>query len=207
MKQALFRIATSVLLMSAFSGCAPVVLVGGAAATGALVAEDRRTTGIQLEDKNIEIKASSRINEKHKDTVHINVTSFNRNVLITGEAPTTAVKADIEKIVAGIENVRGVINEIAVAGMSSLGTRANDAYITSKVKAAYLSESKFYPNHVKVVTESNIVYLMGIVLKKEADDATEITRGVGGVQKVVRVFEYGQIVQPAAPHPPAKTGG
>jgi osmotically-inducible protein OsmY len=122
-------------------------------------------------------------------------------VLLTGEAPTSAAKADIEKIVAGVDNVHGVVNEIAVAGVSSMGTRANDAYITSKVKAAFLTAQKFYPNHIKVITESGVVYLMGMVLRREADDATEIARGVSGVQKVVRVFEY--VVYADTPVPPA----
>jgi osmotically-inducible protein OsmY len=201
-------IAFSLLLLAA---CAPVMLVGvGAGATGAIVAEDRRTAGIQLEDQSIEIKIGARIGERHPDQVHVNVTSFNRNVLLTGEAPTSAASADIEKIAAAVENVRGVVNEIAIAGVSSMGTRANDAYITSKVKAAFLTAQKFYPNHIKVVTESNVVYLMGLVLRREADDATEIARGVGGVQKVVRVFEYvvyADTPVPAANPQPGKTGG
>lgn len=205
------RLIFAVSLLPLLAACAPVVLVGvGAGATGVIVAEDRRTAGTQLEDQSIEIKTGSRIGERHRELTHINVTSFNRNVLLTGEAPTSAAKADIEKIAAGVDNVRNVINEIAVAGVSSMGTRANDAYITSKVKAAFLTAQKFYPNHIKVVTESNVVYLMGLVLRKEADDATEIARGVGGVQKVVRVFEYvvyADTPAPATNPPPAKTGG
>ena len=209
MRQAYCRVAPALFLLCSLAACAPVVIVGGAA-TGAMVAEDRRTAGIQVEDTNIELKSGSRIDGKYHDQVHVNITSYNRNVLLTGEAPTNAIKSDIEKIVLGVESVRGVINEIAVAGMSSMGTRANDSYITSKVKGAFLGAQKFYPNHVKVVTESNIVYLMGIVLKQEADDATEITRSVGGVQKVVRVFEYTTKVPvhaPATNAKPVKEGG
>ncbi|MEJ0046561.1 MAG: BON domain-containing protein [Rhodospirillales bacterium] len=207
MKFTMIRVLIVLPLLALLPACAPVVLVGAAAGGGALVAEDRRSPGIQLEDQNIELKAGNRITDKHHDLVHINVTSFNRNVLLTGEAPTSAIKADVEKIAAGVENVHGVVNEIAVAGVSSMGTRANDAFITSKVKAAYLSSQKFYPNHVKVVTESNVVYLLGMVTRKEADDATDITRNVGGVQKVVRVFEYVVKVDTPAPAPataPAK---
>jgi osmotically-inducible protein OsmY len=185
------RLVLALGLLISLVGCAPVVLVGVAAGgTGAIVAEDRRTTGTQIEDRSIEVKAASRISDRFPDQVHVNVSSFNRNVLLTGEAPTSAAKADIEKIVAGVDNVHGVVNEIAVAGVSSMGTRANDAFLTSRVKAAYLTAQKFYPGHVKVVTESGVVYLMGMVLRREADDATEIARGVSGVQKVVRVFEY-----------------
>jgi osmotically-inducible protein OsmY len=213
MKPEIARFAIALSLLPLLAACAPVVLVGvGAGATGAIVAEDRRTTGTQLDDRSIELKAATRISDRHPDQVHVSVTSYNRNVLLTGEAPTSAVKADIEKIVAGVDNVHGVVNEIAVAGVSSMGTRANDAYITSKVKAAFLTAQKFYPNHIKVVTESNVVYLMGLVLRREADDATEIARGVGGVQKVVRVFEYVVYADtpptaPVSPPPPAKTGG
>jgi len=131
---------------------------------------------------------------------------------LTGEAPTSAAKVDIEKIVAGVDNVHGVVNEIAVAGVSSMGTRANDAFLTSRVKASFLTAQKFYPGHIKVVTESGVVYLMGMVLRREADDATEIARSVSGVQKVVRVFEYVVYADtPAAPAPvseppPPKSG-
>jgi osmotically-inducible protein OsmY len=216
MKLEFTRVAIACSLLMLLAGCAPVVLVGmSAGATGAIVAEDRRTTGIQLEDRSIELKAGSRIGDHYPDQVHVSVTSYNRNVLLTGEAPTSAVKADVEKIAAGVDNVRSVVNEIAVAGVSSMGTRANDAYITSKVKAAFLTAQKFYPNHIKVVTESNVVYLMGLVLRREADDATEIARGVGGVQKVVRVFEYVVYADtpapatpaPASPPPAGKPGG
>jgi osmotically-inducible protein OsmY len=194
-----------VLLLALLPACAPMIMVGGAA-TGVIVAEDRRTTGTQLDDQNIEVKAGIRISQQHRDLVHINITSYNRNVLLTGEAPTAAVRADIEKIVAGIDGVRGVVNEIAVAGASSFGTRTNDSYITSKVKAGFVTAQKFYPGHVKVVTESGVVYLLGLVLRQEADEATEIARGVGGVQKVVRVFEY-VVLAPKTPPSPAPPSG
>jgi osmotically-inducible protein OsmY len=208
-----FRFASlffALALLLTLAACAPVVLVGVGAGAGVIVAEDRRSTGTQLDDQAIETKSGKRISDRYPEQVHVNVTSYNRSVLLTGEAPTSAVKTDIEKIVFGVENVKGVVNEIAVAGVSSMGTRANDAYITSKVKAAFLTAQKFYPNHIKVVTESNVVYLMGLVLRKEADDATEIARGVGGVQKVVRVFEYVVYADTPAPvtnRPAEKTGG
>jgi osmotically-inducible protein OsmY len=194
------------LLLALLQGCAPIIMVGGAA-TGVIVAEDRRSTGTQVDDQNIEVKAGMRVEQMKNEQIHVNITSYNRNVLLTGEAPTAAVKAEIEKAVATVDNVRGVVNEIAVAGASSFGTRTNDSYITSKVKAGFVTAQKFYPGHVKVVTEAGVVYLLGMVLRQEADDATEIARGVSGVQKVVRVFEYVVLAPKAsAPvSPPAAT--
>ncbi len=170
-------------------GCVPLV-VGGAAATGAVVAQDRRTVGTMTEDEGIEQKASGRIGERFKDSVHINATSFNRTVLLTGEVPDAAARAEVERIARGVENVRGVYNEAIVAGMSSYTARSNDAVITSKVKARFLDANKFNALHVKVVTENSVVYLLGMVKKQEASDATDIARTTSGVQKVVRVFEY-----------------
>ena len=169
--------------------CAPLVL-GGAAATGAVVATDRRTVGTMTEDEGIELKAASRLGERFKDGAHINVTSYNRTVLLTGEVQDATAKSDAERIARGVENVRGVYNELAVAGMSSYTSRSNDAIITSKVKGRFLDAGKFNALHVKVVTENSIVYLLGLVSKKEAADATEIARTTSGVQKVVRVLEY-----------------
>ena len=169
-------------------GCVPVMF-GGAAATGVVVAEDRRTVGTITEDQGIELKASSRISEKFGNA-HINVTSYNRMLLLTGEAPDAAAKSEIEKIARSVENVRGVYNEIQIAGNSSLSARANDAYLTSKVKARFVDAQKFNAVHVKVITEANTVYLMGLVTRQEANAATEIARTTSGVQRVVRVFEY-----------------
>lgn len=168
-------------------GC--VAAVGVGAGTAVLMGEDRRTVGTVTEDQGIEIKAASRINERFKD-VHINTTSYNRMLLLTGEAPTAALKGEIEKMARAVENVRGVYNEIAVASNSSLSSRANDSFLTGKVKARFVDQQKFNPVHVKVVTESNVVYLLGLAKRKEADDAVEIARTTGGVQKVVKLFEY-----------------
>jgi osmotically-inducible protein OsmY len=170
-------------------GCAPLV-IGGAAAGGVMVAQDRRTVGTMTEDEGIEQKAVGRIGERFKDAVHINATSFNRMVLLTGEVPDAAAKTEVERIARGVENVRGVYNETQVSGLSSFTARSNDGITTSKVKGRYLDAGKFNTLHVKVVTENNVVYLMGLVKKQEADDATEIARTTSGVQKVVRVFEY-----------------
>lgn len=187
------RLAITQLLMAAviatqLTACVPVV-VGGAAA-GGLMAADRRTAGAYVDDEAIEIKAERNIDEELGDKIHVNVTSYNRNVLITGEAIDEATKAKAESIAKSVANVRGVTNELAIAAASSRMERNNDAYITTKVKARMLTEHRFPVNYVKVVTEDSVVYLMGIVTHKEADDAVEIARGTDGVQKVVKVFEY-----------------
>ena len=186
----MMRFATALLLavLPLAQGCAPL-LIGGAAATGAVVATDRRTSGTMLEDENIELKAADRIRARFKDSVHVNSTSYNRMLLLTGEVPDAAAKAEVERIARGVEQVRGVYNETIVAGASSMTGRSNDSIITSKVKGRFL-DSKFNALHVKVVTENSVVYLMGLVKKQEAADATEIARTTSGVQKVVRVFEY-----------------
>ncbi len=170
-------------------GCVEMAVVGAGAA--ALAADDRRSIGAQTEDKDIDLRGESRVNDRFGDKVHINVTSYNRNVLLTGEAPDAATKAQIEKIVREIPNVRGVINEILVAGVSTYSARGNDSYLTSKVKARFIDNGgSFSANQVKVVTENSVVYLLGLVTHKEAEAAVEIARTTGGVQKVVRVFEY-----------------
>lgn len=172
----------------ALQGCFPVVATG--VGTGLLMAEDRRTSGTFIEDQAIELKTSSRVDEKFKDQVHVNVTSFDGNVLLTGEVPTEADKQGVAAIAQGVPKVTRVTNELAVAGKSSLTSRSNDAYITSKIKARFIDANKFQANHVKVVTENGVVYLMGLVKHKEAEDATEIASTTGGVQKVVKIFEY-----------------
>jgi osmotically-inducible protein OsmY len=170
------------------NGCTTFV-VGGAAATGAMVGVDRRTVGTIAEDEGIEIKAANRISRKFKGT-HLNVTSYNRMVLLTGEIGSDADKIEAGLIAQAVENVRGLFNELQVAGNTSLTVRANDSYLTSKVKTRFVDAQKFNAVHVKVVTENGVVYLMGLVKRHEADAATDIARTTGGVQKVVRVFEY-----------------
>lgn len=179
---------TCVALLPVVSGCTAVA-VGGAAATGYMVGEDRRTVGTMTEDQGIEVKAENRISEKYRDA-HINVTSYNRAVLLTGEVPNEAAKAEAERIARAVDNVRSVFNELQVSGNSSLQARTNDTVLTSKVKARFVDARKFSPLHVKVVTENGVVYLLGMVRRQEAVDATEIARTTGGVRKVVRVFEY-----------------
>jgi osmotically-inducible protein OsmY len=181
------RLFALLAIVSALTGC--VAAVVGGAGTAIVVAEDRRTVGTVTEDQGIELKAATRIGDKFKGP-HINITSYNRMVLLTGEATDAATKTEIEKIARAVENVRGIYNEIAIAGNSSLTARANDSYLTSKVKARFVDQRKFNPVHVKVVTEASVAYLLGLVKRKEAEDATEIARTTGGVQKVVKLYEY-----------------
>jgi osmotically-inducible protein OsmY len=184
------RLVPALLLAAAvpaFTGCAGVV-VAGAGAT-ALIADDRRTTGIYVEDENIEWKALARINESFKDA-HINATSYNRKVLLTGEVSSQATKAAVGEAIRAIPSVLSVANELAVAGNSTLAARGNDSYITTSVKTRMVGNGKFSPNHVKVVTESGVVYLMGLVTAAEGDAAVDVARSTSGVQRVVKVFEY-----------------
>lgn len=170
-------------------GCVEMAVVGAGAA--AFASDDRRSLGAQTEDKEIDVRGGSRIGDRFGDKAHINVTSYNRYVLLTGEAPDAATRTQIERVVREIPNVRGIVNEIQVAGASSYTARGNDSYLTSKVKARFIDNSGgFSFNHVKVVTEGSVVYLLGLVTRKEAEAAVEIARTTGGVQKVVRVFEY-----------------
>lgn len=173
---------------AALSACAPLI-VGGAAVGSALMVTDRRTSGIQIEDQAIELKANKRIGEVLPDRGHVNVTSYNRIVLLTGEVPSEADKAAIEQAIRQIENVRSTVNELAIAGNSSFTSRSNDALITSKIKATYVDAKDLQSNAFKVVTERAIVYLMGRVTEREATRAADLAAGVPGVQKVVRVFE------------------
>jgi osmotically-inducible protein OsmY len=170
------------------SACVPL-LVGGAAVGSALVATDRRTSGAQLEDEGIELRSIGRINENLGSHVHVNVTSYNRQVLLSGEVPSAQDRQLVEQIVSRVDNVRSIANELAVLGASSLTQRSSDALITGKVKAAMVDSKDLFANAFKVVTERGTVYLMGRVTQREADRATEIARSTGGVQKVVRLLE------------------
>ena len=194
------------LLAPALAGCIELAAVGVGAA--AVSVEDRRTTGSQIEDEGIELRASNRIAERFGDKVHVNVTSFNRAVLLTGEAPDARTRDEIGKIASGVLNVRSVVNEIQIAGIASLASRSNDAFITSKIKARFFDGAKFSPVHVKVVTEAAVVYLLGLVTPKEADDAVEYARTTGGVRKVVKVFDYCKAADPICvpPLPPGDGG-
>jgi osmotically-inducible protein OsmY len=169
-------------------GCAAVA-VGGIAGT-VVMSQERRTMGTITEDTAIEMKSVSRIGQKLKEGMHINANSYNRMLLLTGEVPDTTSREEAERIARSVENVRGVYNELAVSGVSSYTVRSNDSVITTKVKSRILDSKSVNGIHVKVITENSVVYLMGLVKKEEANDATEIARTTSGVQKVVRVFEY-----------------
>jgi len=180
----LVTLAASTLL----GACAPL-LIGGAMVGGSMMVTDRRTSGTQLEDQGIEMKAAKRADESIGGRGHVNVTSYNRLVLISGEVPTEADKAAVELAVARVENARSVVNELAIGSASSIGNRSNDTLLTSKVKASMVDAKDVLTNAYKVVTERSVVYLMGRVSEREAGRATDIARGVSGVTKVVRVFE------------------
>lgn len=174
-------------LVAGLSACAPL-LVGGAV-VGGVMATDRRTAGTQIEDEGIELRAANRIRETLGERVRVNVTSYNRQALLTGEVPNAQDRQAVEQLVSQVENVRSVVNDLAVALPSSLSQRSNDTFITGKVRASLVEAQDISVNSFKVVTERNVVYLMGRVSQREADRATEIARSVSGVGKVVRVFE------------------
>lgn len=188
-----FRTRTGLLIgllaaSSLLCACAPLI-VGGAAVGSALVVTDRRTSGAQLEDESIELKAGKLIGDLLPDRGHVNDTSYNRIVLLSGEVPNEADKSAVEQAIKRLENVRSVVNELAVGPNSSIGTRSSDTIITSKVKATYVDAKDLQANAIKVVTERGVVYLMGIVTEREAGRAADLAAGVSGVLKVVRVFE------------------
>ena len=175
--------------LGSLQGCFPVVATG--VGTGALMAADRRTTGAYIEDESIENKAVSQISAKYKDTAHVNVTSYNRYVLITGEAPNEETKTDIAKIVASVPNVKAVSNELVLSGAAGFTSRSSDSLITADIKMRFLKNNNaFRAEHIKVITEKGTVFLMGLVYRKEAQAATEIASTTGGVLRVVKVFEY-----------------
>ncbi len=169
------------------SGCAPLI-VGGAVMTG-VVATDRRTAGAQVEDEAIELKVASAVRKELGERVHLNVTSFNRKVLLTGEARSQADKDRAEKLAQSQENVQSIVNDLAVAPPSSLTQRSKDVVITSQAKAAFIDAKDLQVNAIKVVTERGAIYLMGRVTAREAKRASDIVRGISGVTKVVRVFD------------------
>lgn len=177
-----------VLISGSLQGCFPVVAAGVGA--GVMMAQDRRTTDAYIDDQRIETSAADLIDKQFKNGAHVNVTSFNYRVLISGEVPDEPTKAEIEKIVSGIGKVIDVNDALAVSPISTLASRSNDSLITSNVKLRYVNNKHFNPDHIKVVTENGTVYLMGIVNRAEADAAAEITSTTQGVQQVVRMFEY-----------------
>ena len=169
------------------SGCAPAML--GGMVGGAMVASDRRTSGTQLEDEGIELRSASAVRENFGSNVHANITSYNRQVLMTGQVPTARERQQLEQLIGRVENVRSVVNELAVGPVSSVGERSSDVLISARVKAAMVDSEDVFASIYKVVTERGTVYLMGRVTQREANRATDIARSVGGVKRVVRVFE------------------
>jgi len=188
MKHLLFAVITGVMAASALSGCVPLV-VGAAVRGTALVATDRRSVGAQTDDEAIELKIANHIGTGYGDRVHVNVTSYNGIVLLTGEVPTPDIVASIGDVARTTAKVRVVHNEIVVAAASPLGSRSNDSYITSKVKTRFVEKNKFSATHVKVVTDRQVVYLMGLVKRDEADNAAQIASTTEGVLRVVKLFE------------------
>ncbi|MBM3387150.1 MAG: BON domain-containing protein [Betaproteobacteria bacterium] len=172
---------------SLLAGCAPMML-GSVVMTG-VVATDRRTTGSQIEDEAIELKVASIINKELGERVHLNATSYNRRVLLTGEVRSAADRERATLLARSQENIKDVVNDLEIGPSSSLTQRTKDTVTSGQVKAAFIDAKDLQSNAVKVVTERGIVYLMGRVTQREAQRATDITRGIGGVVKVVRVFE------------------
>ena len=170
------------------SGCAAVV-VGGAVAAVA-VAEDRRSSGVFIDDENIENRALVKVKSRFGSQVHVNITSYNRHVLISGEAASEAVKRGVEEEVMSVGGIKRVINELAVGESRGVMSVTNDTRLTTLVKTRFLEANRFQPNHVKVVTEAGVVYLMGIVKRAEADSASQLASTTSGVTRVVRLFEY-----------------
>lgn len=181
-------VAAALVSVTLLNGCVGL-LVGGAVVGGTMMATDRRTSGAQIEDQAIELKAINRLQQALGERAHVNVTSYNRMTLLTGEATTEADRAAAEQAVSQIENVRAIVNEIAVTTASSAGSRLNDGVLTSKVKASLIDAKDLQANAFKVVSERGLVYLMGRVTEREANRAGDVARSVSGVQKVVRVFE------------------
>ncbi len=187
------RVLLLICLISALYGCAAAAIIGVAAtATGASSAIDRRTTGTQIEDQAIEFKAASAINSDVEldDQAHINITSYNTIVLLTGETPTESMRDKALELVKSIKKITHVYNEITIAAPSSIASRSSDTYLTSKVKTKLLAHEDITGLEIKVVTEKGTVYLMGIVSKAEAENAATVASQTGGVQKVVKLFQY-----------------
>jgi osmotically-inducible protein OsmY len=183
----LFAITTAASTLLA--GCAPLLIAGAAGGT-ALVVADRRSTGAQVDDEAIELKIANNIGTGYGDRVHVNVTSYDGIVLLTGEVPTQDLVGTIGEIARTTAKVKRVESDITVGPVASFGSRTNDSYITSKVKSRFVEANKFAANHVKVVTERQVVYLMGIVRRDEGDAAGQIAATTSGVVRVVKLFEY-----------------
>lgn len=190
---------------ASLSGCVPLVL--GGAAGGALVVTDRRTSGTQLDDQGIELRANKVLRNSPVEPAHIDVTSYNRRVLLTGEVPNAQDKQLAEQLVSRVENVNAIVNELHIGENASFSQRSSDTLITGKVKASIVDARDLYANAFKVITENGTVYLMGRVTQREAERATDIARSVSGVQRVVRIFDIvpeASLLQQEVPQTPAK---
>lgn len=174
--------------VSLLSGCAPLVI--GGAATVVMMAEDRRSSGVFVDDENIENRALLKVKSRFNNQVHINITSYNRQVLISGEAASETIKKGVEEEVATVAGIKRIFNEMSVGPQAGVMSVSNDARLTTVVKTRFLEANRFQPNHVKVVTEAGVVYLMGIVKRSEADAAAQLASTTAGVSRVVRLFEY-----------------
>ena len=184
----MLAVCAAAVVGTSLTGCLPL-LAGGALAGGALVAIDRRTSGAQLEDEGIELRAMSRLRDTIGSRARVSVTSYNRQVLLTGEVLNEQDKKAVEQVITRVENVTSVVNELAVINSPTLVQRSSDVLITGQVKALLVDSKDLFANAFKVVTERGTVYLMGRVTQREADRATDIVRGARGVQKVVRLLE------------------
>jgi osmotically-inducible protein OsmY len=180
-------LALSACLAGGLSACAPLMI--GGVVVGGMMATDRRTTGTQVEDTGIELHAASAVRHNLGERVHVNVTSYNRQVLLTGEVPNAQDKQLLEQVVSKVQNVRSIVNETSVSGISTFTQRTSDALVSGRVRARILDAKDLFINAFKVVTESGTTYLMGRVTQREANRVTEIARGTDGVQKVVRLLE------------------
>ena len=211
MKKSLFTILLLGVLLPMLQGCLAMLAAG--AGGGALAALDRRSLGTQTDDESIEWKASARVHEKIGDQAHTSFTSYNRKVLISGEVPSEQMKAEVEQIVAGVPQVQGVYNELAVGPISSFSARSNDSYVTTRVKSRFVDAGSLNAVHVKVVTEAGVVYLLGLVSQREADTAIQVARTTGDVKKVVTLMEILpdakvkelELSMPATAKPPASS--
>lgn len=187
MKFSTQKLVAALVLTASLGACAPVML--GGAVMGTLMATDRRTAGTQVEDEGIELRGASRIREKLGERGHVNLTSYNRQVLLTGEVPSAQDKQVVEQVMSTVENVRSIVNELGVMENSSLSQRSLDTLVTGKIKATLVDAQDLFANAFKVVTERGTVYLMGRVTQREANRATDMVRTIDGVKKVVRVME------------------
>lgn len=186
-RNSLLILLAATALAASLSACAPLVI--GGAAVGAVMVYDRRTSGAQVDDEAIELRGASALRQAVGERGHFNITSYNRQVLLTGEVPNEQAKQAAGQAVARVDAVKGIVNEMAVMANTTLAQRSNDTLVTGKVKATLLDERSLYLGAFKVVTERGVVYLMGRVTQREADRATQLTRNIGGVQRVVRIFE------------------